>query len=50
MRKANETNSVAELEPALKHLQEVVAINPDLDEAQFAKKNIAVIQQALQQK
>ena len=50
MRKANETNSVAELAPALKHLQEVVAINPDLDEAQFAKKNIAVIQQALQQK
>ncbi len=50
MRKANETNSVAELAPALKHLQEVVAINPDLDEAQFAKKNIAAIEQALQGK
>ena len=50
MRKANETNSVAELAPALKHLQAVVAINPDLDEAQFAKKNIAAIEQALQGK
>jgi tetratricopeptide (TPR) repeat protein len=49
MRKANETNSVAELAPALKHLQDVVAINPDLDEAQFAKKNIAAIQQAIKQ-
>jgi tetratricopeptide (TPR) repeat protein len=48
MRKAKETNSVAELAPALKHLQAVVAINPDLDEAQFAKKNIAAIQQAIQ--
>jgi tetratricopeptide (TPR) repeat protein/uncharacterized caspase-like protein len=48
MRKANETNSVAELGPALKHLQAVVAINPDLDEAQFAKKNIAAIEQAIQ--
>jgi tetratricopeptide (TPR) repeat protein/uncharacterized caspase-like protein len=48
MRKAIETNSLAELGPALKHLQEVVAINPDLDEAQFAKKNIAAIQQAMQ--
>ena len=47
MRKANATNSVAELDPALKHLNAVVTINPDLEQAALAKKNIAIIQQAL---
>ena len=44
---ADETGTVAELYPALTHFQQVVAINPDLDEANYAKKNIANIQQAL---
>ena len=47
MRKANATNSLAELDPALKHLNAVVSINPDLEQAVLARKNIAVIQQAL---
>ncbi len=33
-----ETNRSAELAPALKHLQEVVAINPDLDEAKSRRR------------
>jgi tetratricopeptide (TPR) repeat protein len=44
---ADETGVVAELYPALSHFQQVVAINPELDEANYAKKNIATIQQAL---
>ncbi len=47
MYKANNTNSVAELGPALKHFQEMLAINPDMDEARFARQNIAAIQKAL---
>jgi tetratricopeptide (TPR) repeat protein len=47
MYKANDTNSVAELGPALKHFQEMLAINPDMDEAKFARQNIATIQKAL---
>ena len=47
MYKANATNSVAELGPALKHFQEMLAINPDMEEARFARQNIAAIQQAL---
>jgi tetratricopeptide (TPR) repeat protein len=47
MYKANNTNSVAELGPALKHFQEMLAINPDMDEAKFARQNIATIQKAL---
>jgi len=47
MYKANVTNSVAELGPALKHFQEMLAINPDMEEAGFARQNIATIQKAL---
>jgi tetratricopeptide (TPR) repeat protein/uncharacterized caspase-like protein len=47
MYKANNTNSVAELGPALKHFQEMLAINPDMEEARFARQNIAAIQKAL---
>jgi tetratricopeptide (TPR) repeat protein len=47
MYKANSTNSVAELGPALKHFQEMLAINPDMEEAKFARQNIATIQKAL---
>ncbi|HEY1340772.1 MAG TPA: tetratricopeptide repeat protein, partial [Bryobacteraceae bacterium] len=48
MNKANQTGSYAELQPALKHLQETVQINPDLAQAESARKNIANIQKALQ--
>jgi len=47
MRKAVQTNSIAELDPALRHFQEMLAINPDLGEADFARKNVANIQQAM---
>jgi tetratricopeptide (TPR) repeat protein len=47
MHKAQDSNSYAELDPALKHLQATVAINPDLSESDYARKNIAAIQQAL---
>ena len=47
MRKAVETNSIAELDPALRHFQQMLAINPDLGEAEFARKNVANIQQAM---
>ncbi len=47
MYKANNTNSVAELGPALKHFQEMLAINPDMEESRFARQNIAAIQKAL---
>lgn len=47
---AVETGSVAELQPALTHFQQVLTINPDLDEAADSKKNIANIQKFLQGK
>jgi tetratricopeptide (TPR) repeat protein len=47
MRKAVATNSTAELDPALRHFQQMLAINPDLGEAEFARKNVANIQQAM---
>jgi tetratricopeptide (TPR) repeat protein len=47
MRKAVQTNSIAELDPALRHFQQMLAINPDLGEADFARKNVANIQQAM---
>ena len=49
MHKANDTGSIAELSPALKHFEEVVAMNPDMDEAKIARQNIATIQQYLKQ-
>jgi hypothetical protein len=47
MRKAVQTGSVAELDPALRHFQEMLAINPDLSESDYARKNIASIQKAM---
>jgi tetratricopeptide (TPR) repeat protein len=47
MRKAVQAGSIAELEPALRHFEEMLAINPDLGEAEYARKNVATIQQAL---
>ena len=49
MHKAVAANSPADLDPALQHLQQVIAINPDLDQAKIAKQNIAGIQKALAQ-
>ena len=48
MRKAVETGSIAELDPALRHFQQMLEINPDLSEADYARKNIASIQSTLQ--
>ncbi len=48
MRKAVDTGSIAELDPALRHFQQMLEINPDLSEADYARKNIASIQTALQ--
>ncbi len=41
------TGNAGALDPALKHLQQVVALNPDLDESNLAKQNIATIQQVM---
>jgi tetratricopeptide (TPR) repeat protein/uncharacterized caspase-like protein len=48
MRKADSTGDLAGLSPALRHFQEMVAINPDMAEAQFAKQNIEAIRKAMQ--
>ena len=48
MRKAVQTGSIAELDPALRHFQQMIAINPDLGEADYARKNIANIRKALE--
>jgi tetratricopeptide (TPR) repeat protein/uncharacterized caspase-like protein len=47
MRKAVESGSVAELDPALRHFRQMLAINSDLSEADYARQNIASIQNAL---
>jgi tetratricopeptide (TPR) repeat protein len=47
MRKAVQINSIAELDPALRHFQGMLTINPDLGEAGFALKNVANIRQAM---
>ena len=44
MTKAKNTGSVAELDPALKHFQQMLELNPDMDEAKIARGNIAAIQ------
>ena len=49
MTKAVKTGSVAELDPALQHFQQMLEINPDMDEAAIARKNIANIQQYLKE-
>jgi tetratricopeptide (TPR) repeat protein len=48
MTKAINTGSIAELNPALNHFQQMLEINPDMAEADYARKNIAAIRQALQ--
>jgi len=48
LHKAVAGNETGDLDPALKHFQQVVAINPDMDEAKYAKQNIASIEKALQ--
>jgi tetratricopeptide (TPR) repeat protein len=47
LHQADATGDRAILNPALLHLREVIAINPDLDQAKIAQKDIVVIQQAL---
>ncbi len=47
MTRAKKAGSIAELSPALNHFQQMLAINPDLDQAEFARKNVAAIQDAL---
>ncbi len=47
MKKAIAAGSIAELDPALRHFQQMLAINPGLGEAEFARKNVATIQQAM---
>ena len=47
MNKAVNTGSVAELDPAMRHFQQTIAINPDMDEAKTAKENIANIEKFL---
>ncbi|MDR3702545.1 MAG: tetratricopeptide repeat protein [Candidatus Sulfopaludibacter sp.] len=47
MAQAVNTGSVAELSPAMQHFEQMIAINPDLDEVKNAKQNIANIQQFL---
>ena len=49
MTKAKNTGSVAELDPALQHFQRTLDLNPDMEEASLARKNIASIQQYLKQ-
>ncbi len=49
MTKANNTGSIAELDPALQHFQQMLEINPDMAEASIARQNIAAIQQFLKQ-
>ena len=47
MHKYMASANTADLDPALQHLKQVVAINPDLDEANKAKQNIVNIQRVL---
>lgn len=48
MSKAVNTGSVAELTPAMQHFEQMIALNPDLDEVKIARQNIANIQKFLQ--
>ena len=45
MHLAKDTGSVADLGPARLHFQQVLDINPDLDEAKYARQNLAAIAQ-----
>jgi tetratricopeptide (TPR) repeat protein len=48
MGKAKSTRELRYLDPALKHFEQMMAINPDLDEAKFAKQDIDQIHKLLQ--
>jgi tetratricopeptide (TPR) repeat protein len=48
MTQAVNTGSVAELTPAKQHFEQMIAINPDMDEVKIARQNIANIQKFLQ--
>jgi tetratricopeptide (TPR) repeat protein len=47
MTKANKTQSIAELDPALRHFQTMLELAPDIAEAGYARKNIAAIEEVL---
>jgi tetratricopeptide (TPR) repeat protein len=49
MMKANKTNSIAELDPALHHFRTMIDLAPDIAEAKYARKNVATIEEALKQ-
>ena len=49
LHKAQIADSPADLGPALEHFRQVLNINPDLDQAKYAKQNITMIQKALGQ-
>ncbi|MEO8593148.1 MAG: tetratricopeptide repeat protein [Candidatus Solibacter sp.] len=49
MTKAKQSGSVAELYPAMQHFQTMIELNPDMEEATIARKNIAAVQQYLKQ-
>ncbi len=49
MYRFNRDNNVADLPPAKKHFEQVIQINPDLEEATKAKENLAAVQDAMQQ-
>ena len=49
MTKATKTQSIAELDPALRHFRTMVQLAPDIAEAGYARKNIAAIEEALRQ-
>jgi tetratricopeptide (TPR) repeat protein len=49
MMKANKTNSIAELDPALHHFRTMIDLAPDVAEAKYARKNVATIEEVLKQ-
>jgi tetratricopeptide (TPR) repeat protein len=44
LKKASESNILAGLDPAIEHFQQVIDLNPDLEEAGMARQNLANIQ------
>jgi tetratricopeptide (TPR) repeat protein len=50
MTKAVKSGSEAELDPAMQHFQRMIELNPNMAEADIARKNIANIQQYLKQR
>ncbi len=48
MYKADKNDSIAELKPALEHLERTVQLNPDLAESEYAKKEYRRDSKAMQ--